>query len=472
MNAITWMVTTLRPIKMYLRATPQTGRLSINEMATSACESPSRISESLDKILGAAEQSNAVSHIFTTILSEAARKRAQELEAIPEADRSHMPLYGVPFALKDNCDIAGAPTTCNSRSMPNTPAARSGSLVQALENAGAICIGKTALSEFALGDIPADSPWPDPINPLLPTHVAGSSSSGSAAAVAAGLVPFAIGTDTGGSIRNPAASMGLYGLKPTFGSIFLDGIYPLAPSLDTAGPITHTLEDLELVSRVLYPTTALSCGTENIQTVGFLRRFWENQTDTDHEICEAMDRLHEHLVSNHVGVIDVKLPPIDVYDETGWTILKYEAYQIHAERLEALSSQYGEPLYRDLMAGKAVSYTDYCIARQKAQELSTAVDRALESVDFLASPTACRLLPSLGDKDLADQFTSSALRIPFNVTGHPALATPTLWTPGDIPVAVQWTTRKFGESGYFSRVFKLIHQIPGPNKARRISGGN
>ena len=111
--------------------TTQTVRLSINEMVSSACENPAVITERLDKILGPAEQSNAASHIFTTVLSEAARKRTQELEVISEVGRSNMPLYGVPFALKDNCDIAGVPTTCNSRSMPNTPATRSASLVRA-----------------------------------------------------------------------------------------------------------------------------------------------------------------------------------------------------------------------------------------------------------------------------------------------------------------------------------------------------
>ncbi len=434
-------------------------KLSIGEMVSSTREDPGLISERLGKILRLAEQTNDTTHIFTTVLSEAALRRAEEIQAIPEELRSTMPLYGVPFALKDNCDIAGAPTTCNSRSMPSTPADCSASLVQALESAGAICIGKTALSEFALGDVPADSPWPDPINPVLPTHLSGSSSGGSAAAVAAGLVPFAIGTDTGGSIRNPAASMGLYGLKPTFGSMSLDGVYPLAPSLDTAGPITGTLEDLELVSRVLYPATWHLDSTDDLRSVGFLKDFRKSQVDTDLEICAAMDRLREHLVSNVIQVIDIELPSFDLFDEIGWTILKYEAYQIHAERLETLANQYGEPLYQDLMSGKGISYRDYSLAKRKARELSKTVDRVLESVDFLVSPTACRLLPPFGDRDQVDEFSKSALRIPFNVTGHPALATPLLRTPNGIPIAVQWIAKQFAERDYFSQGFKFAHQM-------------
>jgi len=446
----------------------QTARLSIDEMVSTACEHPALVSERVEEIIGLAERANATNHIFTTILTEAASRRAEELQIVSKERRATMPLFGVPFALKDNCDIAGAPTTCNSRSMPNTPVACSASLVQALEAAGAICIGKTALSEFALGDIPADSPWPDPVNPVLPKHIAGSSSSGSAAAVAAGIVPFAIGTDTGGSIRNPAASMGLYGLKPTFGSIFLDGVYPLAPSLDTAGPITRTLVDLESVSRVLYPASYQPDDVEDVLAVGFLESFWRNQADADPEICEAMDQLREHLISNNVRVVDVDLPPLDCFDETGWTILKYEAWQIHAERFETLSGQYGESLYQDLMSGKDISYLDYSLAKSKAHELRAAVDRALESVDFLVSPTAYRLLPALDEKDQVAKFEKCALRIPFNVTGHPALATPLLWTPGGIPVAVQWIATQFAERNYFSRAFKCVHQTSHSDKATSI----
>ena len=127
------------------------------------------------------------------------------------------------------------------------------------------------------------------------------------------------------------------------------------------------------------------------------------------------------------------------------------------------------PLYRDLMSGKEISYAAYSLAKEKAGSLSKAVDQVLESVDFLVTPTSYRLLPELGDKAEVDKFAKSGLRIPFNVTGHPALATPLLTTSGGIPVAVQWATRQFAERGYFSHAFKVFHHLPVTNNVTNIS---
>jgi len=157
--------------------------------------------------------------------------------------------------------------------------------------------------------------------------------------------------------------------------------------------------------------------------------------------------------------VEVSLPALDTVEKTGWTILKYEAYRIHAARLEALADLYGEPLYRDLMAGKSITYNDYCLAKQKAGELSMIIDQVLETVDYLASPTAYQLLPSIDDKQQSERFTKSSLRILYNVSGHPALATPLLRSREDLPVGVQWAAKKFSERGYFSDAFKLIHRL-------------
>ncbi len=436
-----------------------TGQKLVKEMVVRAQESPSVIGLNLEEVFDRIGSTTNKNEFFTAVLRDSAFERATELQNIPPQTRNLMPLFGVPFALKDNIDFANSVTTCGSAAMPRTLADSSAAVVILLEAAGAVCVGKTIMSEFSLGEIPPQVPWSELINPIMPTHSPGSSSQGSTAVVASGLVPFSIGTDTGGSIRHPAAAMGVYGLKPTNGSLNLDGVFPLSHSLDTVGPIAGSLEDLESVCEPLFQLEAGELSYGNTLKIGFPKTLWASAPTVDGKVLEEMANLRGRLSSNGFQVVDVELPPLQDYQLTGWDILNYEAYHTHATIFEEKSAQCGEMFLQHMEAGRATSYEEYMNAKARAQELASSVDNALQDVDFLVSPIAYRLLPRLGATDDIEQYNASAIRIPFNLSGHPSLVTPLPLAQVGVPFAVQWVTKRFSEAMYFSPAFKSIDEL-------------
>src|SRR5271165_1055526 len=190
-------------------------------------------------------------NVFIRLDAEAALAAAREAEREIEAGRSRGPLHGIPVGIKDIIDVAGLPTTCHSRILLDNVATADAAVVARLRGAGAIIIGKLATHEFAIGGPSLDLPFPPARNPWNPLHHPGGSSSGSGAGVAAGLFPMALGTDTGGSVRNPASCCGIVGLKPTYGLVSRRGAFPLSFTLDHVGPMTRTVEDNALMLRCI-----------------------------------------------------------------------------------------------------------------------------------------------------------------------------------------------------------------------------
>lgn len=433
--------------------------MSVKDLAAQAQKSPDVIHSYLEAIFDRINTRTNNNEYFTAVLMDSAFQRATELQGIPPQIRKEMPLFGVPFALKDNIDFKTSVTTCGSASMPGTPAGSSAAVVCILEAAGAVCVGKTIMSEFSLGEIPPHVPWSELVNPIMPTHSPGSSSQGSTAVVASGLVPFSIGTDTGGSIRHPSAAMGVYGLKPTNGSLNLDGVFPLSHSLDTVGPIARSLEDLESVCEPLFQIEAAGLSHCKTLKIGFPETLWASASTADSQVLDEMAKLRNRLSSNGIQVVDLKLPPLQDYQLTGWDILNYEAYHTHASIFEVKSAQCGDMFLQHMEAGRATSDEKYLNAKARARELASAVDDALQDVDFLVSPIAYRLLPRLGSMDDIEQYNASAIRILFNLSGHPSLVTPLPLAQVGVPFAVQWVTKRFAEAMYFSPAFKSIDEL-------------
>ena len=197
----------------------------------------------LDRI----ERLDAKLNVFVRLDAEAAMAAARAAEAEIAAGRPRGPLHGVPVGIKDIIDVAGLPTTCHSKILIDNVASADAVCVARLRGAGAIVLGKLSTHEFAIGGPSFDLPWPPARNPWNPDHHPGGSSSGSGAGVAAGLFPIALGSDTGGSVRNPASACGIVGLKPTYGLVSRRGVFPLAFTLDHVGPLTRTVADNALM---------------------------------------------------------------------------------------------------------------------------------------------------------------------------------------------------------------------------------
>jgi aspartyl-tRNA(Asn)/glutamyl-tRNA(Gln) amidotransferase subunit A len=379
-------------------------------------------------------------HAFTHLLRE---------EAIQNAcGPQRGPLHGVPVAIKDNIDVAGCPTTCQSRLFADNPVAlKDADVVARLREAGAIVIGKLAMEEFAIGDQPPDSPWPATRNPWDLNRTPGGSSCGAGAAVAAGLVPIAIGTDTGGSIRNPAALCGVVGMKPTYGYLPLGGIFPLAQSLDHVGVITRTVAENVLALHAL-SGRPIQPQAEDIRglRVGVVKHFYMDDFPSSPEVVAAIEAALGTLRALGAVVIETKLDPLLRFRECGWTILKAEAFQVHRRWLKQRPKDYGSAARRILLDGACVDQIAYQEAQRTRIQLRNKVATTMRDVDVLVTAVtpapACRL----DDLNAMDKSGDGSMRIPFNVTGNPAMALPIGFTTDRLPLSMQLVGKHMAES--------------------------
>jgi aspartyl-tRNA(Asn)/glutamyl-tRNA(Gln) amidotransferase subunit A len=396
--------------------------------------------EYVEHLLARIERLDPQIHAFTHLLREQAIQRARE--------PPRGPLHGVPVAIKDNIDVAGCPTTCQSGLFANNPAAlKDADVVARLREAGAIVIGKLAMEEFAIGDQPPDSPWPATRNPWDLDRTPGGSSCGAGAAVAAGLVPIAIGTDTGGSIRNPAALCGVVGMKPTYGYLPLGGIFPLATSLDHVGVITRTVAENVMALQALsgQPIQQQAKDIRGIR-IGVVKHFYIDDFPSSPEVVAAIEAALETLCALGAAVTEIKLDPLLRFRECGWTILKAEAFAVHQRWLKQRPEDYGSVARRILLDGSCVDQTAYQEALRLRVELRDNIATAMRDVDILVTAVtpapACRL----DDLSTIEKSGDGSMRIPFNVTGNPALALPIGFTTDGLPLSMQLVGKPLAES--------------------------
>src|SRR5690348_13033795 len=249
--------------------------------------------------------------------------RAAEAEIV--SGRRRGPLHGVPVGIKDIIDVAGLPTTCHSKILIDNIASADAVCVSRLRAAGAIVLGKLSTHEFAIGGPSFDLPWAPARNPWNPDHHPGGSSSGSGSGLAAGLFPMALGSDTGGSVRNPASACGIVGLKPTYGLVSRRGVFPLSFTLDHVGPMTRTVADNALLLNVIaghdpldpgsaaapagHYTSALQRGVQGLR-IGFIRHFHETDLPADPEVTAGLENVAATLHKLGADIRDVRLPPL------------------------------------------------------------------------------------------------------------------------------------------------------------------
>lgn len=363
-------------------------------------------------------------------------------------------LHGVPYGVKDLIDVAGQATTCHSRIMLDHVASRDAVVIRQLKAAGCISTGKLALHEFAIGGPAFDLPFPPARNPWNLGHHPGGSSSGSGAAVAAGLVPLALGTDTGGSVRNPAGATGVVGLKPTYDRVSRRGVYPLSFSLDHVGPLARTVSDIAWMLDAMVGSLPgedadsfaldLNRGLRGLR-LGFVRHFHERDMVADVEVSTALEAASRVFGELGAHVVDVQLPSLAAFNDTQKVILMTEGWAVHGRWLKERPMDYGQMSRRKLLTGAFLSAGEYVQAMQRRGELIRAVDDVLREVDVLlvvnSMDPACRI----DDEAAVVRTYGRQARSPFNLTGHPALALPNGMHSSGLPLSMQLVGRFWDE---------------------------
>jgi aspartyl-tRNA(Asn)/glutamyl-tRNA(Gln) amidotransferase subunit A len=435
--------------------------------ATSALRSGAISSESLTRgLLDRIGRFDPQVHAFVTVTADAALGQARQADLERARGQVRGPLHGVPVAVKDNVDVAGVRTSCHSDVTEGHVASRDATVVARLREAGAVIVGKTGLWEYAYGvPGPADR-IPPPRNPWSLGHSPGGSSSGSGAAVAAGLAFGAIGTDTGGSIRHPSSVCGLVGLKPTYGLVSQDGVVPVSLSLDHVGPMTRTVRDnalmleaiagfdprdpnsrrapdgIDFAARIGRPLAGLRAGVPSnlIERGG-----------NEPEVLRAFAAALERLRTLGLQVVEFDMRCADDVHADSTVILEYEAWREHRSRLAdpRLAGLYGPGLRKRLEGGAARTDEAYAQARRKAVQTTREVDALMvdERFDVLLMPG--REAPAMTMSELMAASPSARGRMTRlgNLTGMPALVLPmgfTAGTPG-LPLALQVMSRHFCE---------------------------
>src|SRR5437763_9399912 len=373
-------------------------------------------------------------NVFIRLDREAAIEAAKAAEAEIAAGRPRGPLHGVPVGIKDIIDVAGLPTTCHSKILIDNVAAADAVCVSKLRGAGAIVLGKLSSHEFAIGGPSVDLPWAPARNPWNTAHHPGGSSSGSGAGVAAGLFPMALGSDTGGSVRNPASACGIVGLKPTYGLVSRRGVFPVSFTLDHVGPLTRTVSDNVLLLDVIagydpldpgsaaspagHYASGLERGIRGLR-IGFIRHFHETDLPAHAEVTAALEKIVRTLQELGAEIRDIRLPTLGEFGAVNRVILQSEAWAIHGPWLRERPGDYGQLARRRLLAGAFISAGDYVQASRRRLEMIAAVEGTLREVDVLLCASSldppCRI-----DKpeDVERTYPRQA-RTPFNVTGHP-----------------------------------------------------
>jgi aspartyl-tRNA(Asn)/glutamyl-tRNA(Gln) amidotransferase subunit A len=316
------------------------------------------------------------------------------------------------------------------------------------------------MHEFAIGGVSFDLPFPPARNPWNIHHHPGGSSSGSGAALAAGMVPLALGTDTGGSIRNPAGACGVVGLKPTYGAVSRRGVFPLAFTLDHVGPMGRTVGDIALMLDEIIGHDARDPGsTPRMQSdfgadierdprglrVGFVRHFSDTDVPAHPEVTGALEEVASVLMHLGVDVRPVELPTLQELSAARQVIMFAESWAIHADWLRSRPGDYGAESRRRLMAGAFLSAGDYIQAQQRRAQLTATVDDVFRDMDVLLTANMMEPACRIDDPEASARTSPHQPRTPFNLTGHPALAMMCGLSSGGMPLSVQLVGRFHGE---------------------------
>jgi aspartyl-tRNA(Asn)/glutamyl-tRNA(Gln) amidotransferase subunit A len=415
--------------------------------------------ELTDSCLRHIEKLNPALNAFITVTADAAHSQARAAEAEIRSGKWRGPLHGIPVGLKDIIDTAGVRTTAASALFKDRIPTEDADLVRCLKNAGAIILGKHNLHEFAYGGSSMVSYFGEIRNPWDPAHITGGSSGGSAAAVAAGLSFAAIGTDTAGSIREPASQCGVVGLKPTYGRVSTRGVIPLSQSLDHVGPITRTVADTAVILQaiatshvhghtapVLVPDY-LSVLDEDPRAlrIGVPRAFFWH--DLDREVAAALEQALSVLAATTSDVREISLPV-----DTDRTLQSIESYMYHEDFIDRSPELYQPETLRRIRSGAKYEWSDYTRTLRELRQARQEITSVFADLDVLVTPTTPVPAPLIAElKENPDLLRPRELLLlrntrPFNVWGLPAISLPCGFTESGLPIGLQIVGPHWGES--------------------------
>jgi aspartyl-tRNA(Asn)/glutamyl-tRNA(Gln) amidotransferase subunit A len=429
--------------------------------------------EVVEAYLARVDRLNPVLNAFITVIHDHARAAAKQAEGEIAQHRYRGPLHGVPIGIKDILDTAGVVTTHGSSFFRTNVPSEDAASVERLKQAGAIAIGKCNTHEFAAGST-TNNPWYGAArNPWSLERSPGGSSGGSAAAVAAGMAAGAIGTDTGGSVRSPAACCGVVGLKPTYGRVSLRGVYPNAPSLDHVGPLARSARDVAVLLQGMAgydardPTCAdvpvpdfagsLDAGVDGLR-LGLCPDL--HYTDLDKEVAARLDAAIRVLESLGARVEIVRFLLRDDLAAARDAISSAELFSVHRERLAALPEGYGADVRARLLEAQRTTVGQYVAACRVRERARREIDETFQRVDALVLPVAPCEAPYLetgmshiNGREVSFGAVGVTMRAPINVLGVPAVSMPIGLSEAGLPLAMQIVGPRWHEA----RILSIAH---------------
>ena len=407
-------------------------------------------------------------HAFIRVTPELAIAAARRAEQEIAAGSLRGPLHGVPFGLKDIIDVAGQPTTGHSKVLGDNVAAADAAVTARLKSAGGVLLGKLATHEFAIGGPSFDLPWPPAVNPWGGNHFPGGSSSGSGVALAAGMLPAALGTDTGGSVRNPASLCAITGMKPTYGRVSRRGVFPLAVSLDHVGPMTRSVRDNALLLQLLAGHDPEDPGSADVEVpdyaadlergvkgleIGLVRHFYAEDMQADPEQAQAIETAADVLRRLGANVREIRLAPLQEYAVCSRIIIRCEAFAVHRRWLQQRPGDYGALARQRILDGATVSAADYIDALRLRGRLTRRTLEAFAGIDAALTVSGMDPPCPIDDAEACARMYPRQARQPFNVTGQPAIAIPAGFTASGLPLSLQLVGHPWQEA----TLYRIAH---------------
>jgi aspartyl-tRNA(Asn)/glutamyl-tRNA(Gln) amidotransferase subunit A len=407
-------------------------------------------------------------HAFIRVTPELAIAAARRAEQEIAAGSLRGPLHGVPFGLKDIIDVAGQPTTGHSKVLGDNIATADAVVTARLKSAGGVLLGKLATHEFAIGGPSFDLPWPPAVNPWGGNHFPGGSSSGSGVALAAGMLPAALGTDTGGSVRNPASLCAITGMKPTYGRVSRRGVFPLAVSLDHVGPMTRSVRDNALLLQLLAGHDPEDPGSADVEVpdyaadlergvkgleIGLVRHFYAEDMQADPEQAQAIETAADVLRRLGASVREIRLAPLQEYATCSRIIIRCEAFAVHRRWLQQRPGDYGALARQRILDGATVSAADYIDALRLRGRLTRRTLEAFAGIDAALTVSGMDPPCPIDDAEACARMYPRQARQPFNVTGQPAIAIPAGFTASGLPLSLQLVGHPWQEA----TLYRIAH---------------